>query len=104
MATRGKMEHQMEQQLDVVEKYYLDEINVINTWHISSTKKLDGQMVVSCPLTIYNNVSHPLYTNYYSPIQEMHLEIKAAKESIDKLKIRHKNALTTVRNVHAKAV
>ena len=34
----------------------------------------------------------------------MHLEVKAAKESIDKLKIKHKNALTTVRNNHAKAM
>ena len=34
----------------------------------------------------------------------MHLEVKAAKESIDKLKIKHKNALTAIRNNHASAM
>ena len=34
----------------------------------------------------------------------MHLEVKAAKESIDKLKIKHKNALTAIRSNHATAM
>lgn len=37
-------------------------------------------------------------------MQELHLEVKAARESIDKLKIKHKNALASVRNNHAKAM
>ena len=68
MATRGKLEHQMEQQLDVVEKYYLDEINMINTRHTTRTNKLNGQMVVSCPVATIITVIHPtmsslLFTN-----------------------------------------
>ena len=68
MATRGKMERQMEQQLVVVEKYYLDEINMINTRHTTRIKKLDGQMVVSCPVATVITVMHPpmsllLFTN-----------------------------------------
>ena len=34
----------------------------------------------------------------------MHLEVKAAKESIDILKIKHKNALTVIRSNHATAM
>ena len=48
MLLRGKFQEQMEEQLAAVEKYYLDEINIINSRHDTRIKKLDGQMVVRC--------------------------------------------------------
>ena len=80
MATRGKMEHQMEQQLDVVEKYYLDEINMINTRHTTRTNKLNGQMVVSCPVaTIITVIPHVLITvlQYRTCISKSKLQKRA---------------------------
>ena len=47
---RGKLQDQMEEQLKAIEKYYLDEINIINSRHDARIKKLDGQMVVSCAI------------------------------------------------------
>lgn len=49
----------MEKQLDVVKKYYLDEINIINTRHKTRTNKLNGQMVVSCLFATNIIVIHP---------------------------------------------
>ena len=68
----------MEEQLLVVEKYYLDEINIINSRHDARIKKLDGQMVVSCPTFVY-------YSKLYISSNTIHqLRICISKSRLQK--------------------
>eukprot|EP00956_Cyclotella_meneghiniana_P038631 scaffold157172_cov33-Cyclotella_meneghiniana.AAC.1 len=59
---RDKLQDQMEEQLRAVKKYYLDEINIINSRHDARITKLDGQMVVSCLAFLFN--TKLFFSNY----------------------------------------